>query len=75
MQTEEIQKIPDWPYLVRDFRQYLGLSAIKFAELYKVTRQTVYNWEGGKVPPPAELTHDVMVWVLEEEKKGRGFDA
>lgn len=36
-------------------RKRLGLSAEHFAKLVGVTGQTVYNWEKGKRPRPAQL--------------------
>ena len=37
-------------------RKRLGLSAADFAKLLDVTGQTVYNWEKGKRPRPAQIT-------------------
>ena len=36
-------------------RKRLGLSAENFARLVGVTGQTIYNWESGKRPRPAQL--------------------
>ena len=72
MKLTDHLKLPDWPYLIKDYRIYLGLSVFQFSELYHVSRQSAYNWERGKIPPPANLTHDILEWVLAEQIKEGG---
>lgn len=55
---------------VKTLRDKMGLSRAELADRMKVTRQTVANWEGGKIKPtgPAEVLLAMMAAdFLEEE--------
>lgn len=58
--------VPEWRYLVHDYRLSLGLSVFRFAERYQVSRQSAYSWEWGHRPPPPSLAHDILEWVLQQ---------
>ena len=48
---EQKPELEELAAAIRDFRQELGLSQIKFAELLGVSHNSIYNWESARYKP------------------------
>lgn len=54
--------------MIKNLRKKTGLTQARFAELLKIPKRSIENWEGGKNKPPEYLVK-LIDYYLSNEKK------